>query len=114
LYEVELSINSTQSAKWDRGQSQLVIPNLGTLSLGDMERQISGIDTIYTSTGGFTLAEANFVTIPQNTQNKTDYDLKLVTNFGAAEVYNVELTLRFITPTLGSNEVTDAVVLATP
>ncbi len=114
LYEVELSINSTQSAKWDRGQSELVIPNLGTLSLGDMERQISGIDTIYTSTGGFTLAEANFVTIPQNTQNKTDYDLKLVTNFGAAEAYSVELTLRFITPTLGSDEVTDAVVLATP
>jgi len=113
VYEIEIKINSTQSAKWDRGQSELVIPNMGTLSLGDMERQISGADTIYTTTGGFTLLEANFVTINQNTQNKTDWDLELVTNFGAAEAYQIDLTIRYITPSLGSNEVTDSVILAT-
>lgn len=113
LYEIEIKINSTQSAKWDRGTSEINIPNFGVVSLGDMERQISGPDTIYTSTGGFTLAEANFVTISQNTQNKTDYNFQLVTNFGASESYEVDLTLRFITPPLGSNEVTDQVVLST-
>jgi len=112
IYEVEIKINSTQTAKWDRGQSELSMPN-AVLSLGDMDRQLSGPDTIYTTTGGFTLAEANFITIPQNTQNKTDYDLKLVTNFGAAELYQVTLTLRYITPSLGSDEVADAVLLGT-
>ena len=113
VYEIELKVNSTQTAKWDRGQSELVVPNLGTLSLGDMERQLSGADTIYTTTGGFTLKEANFVTIPQNTQNKTDWDLKFVTNFGATEAYDITLTIRYITPSLGSNEVSDVVVLST-
>jgi len=120
VYELEVKINSTTTAKWDRGSSELVIPNLGTISLGDMERQISGTDTIYTcgksdqcGTSTFTLKDANYVTIPQNTQNKTDWDLEIVTNFGAGEAYQVTLTIRYILPDLGSNEVTDTAVLAT-
>lgn len=120
VYEIELKINSTQTAKWDRGSSELVIPNLDPINLGDMERQISGTDTIYTCTSTencsasvFSLEEANYVTIPQNTQNKTDWDLELVTNFGASEAYEITLTIRYILPDLGSDEVTDTAVLAT-
>lgn len=113
VYEVEISINGTQTAKWDRGSSTLMIPNFGQVNLGDFDQTRSGPDTLYTWTRGFSLESADYVTIAQNTQNKTDWDLKLVTNFGAAEVYDVILTIRFIEADLGSDEVSDTVRLST-
>lgn len=113
VYEVEWSINGTQTAKWDRGSSDLSVPNFGTVNLGDFDQEKTGDTTIYTWTRGFSLEDANYVTIAQNTQNKTDWNLKLVTNFGAAEIYESCLTIRYIEADLGSNEAQDCVVLST-
>ena len=112
-YEYEIKINSTDSAKWDRGQSTLTIPNIGVVALADFVESQDGTNTIYKYTLGFGLNTSNYVTIAQNVQNKTDVDLKLVANFGASENYTVLLTVRTITPSQGSASTNDSVGLTT-
>ncbi len=112
-YEYEVKFNDTNTALWDRGQSTVTIPNLGTISLADFVESSDGTSTIYKHTLGFGLESANYVTIPQNVQNKTDIDLKLVANFGASEEVLATLTVRSVTPAQGSTSVSDAVELST-
>jgi hypothetical protein len=110
-YEYELRFSSIDTALWDRGQSTLTIPNLGTISLAEFSETSDGTDTIYKHTLGFSLETSNYVTVPQNVQNKADIDLKLVTNFGAGENVNATLTVRSITPEQGTDVDFDAVQL---
>ncbi len=112
-YEYEIQINSTNTAKWDRGQSKLILPNVGIVSFADLVESSDGTNTFYKYTLGFGLDTANYVTIPQNVQNKADYDLTLVANFGSAETYLVQWTIRSITDAQGTASVSDTISLAT-
>jgi len=110
-YEYEVRITGDDTSLWDRGQSTLTIPNMGTISLADFAETSNGDDTIYKRTLGFGMENANYVTVPQNVQNKADIDLKLVTNFGAGENVNATLTVRSITPDQGTDTQSDEVQL---
>lgn len=112
-YEYEIGINSTNTAKWDRGSSTLTIPNVGTVSLADFVESQDGTNTTYKYTLGFSLKDANYEVIPQNVQNKTDVDLKLVANFGSSEAYTVTLTVRSITPSQGTASDADTLTIST-
>ncbi len=109
VYEYEIQINGTDTAKWDRGRSILSAPNLGDLSLSDFAESQDGTNTTYKFTLGSTLEKANYVTTPQNGNAVHPIPFKIVTNFASADVFTIQLTLRSMTSAQGTASVSDTV-----
>ena len=68
VYEYTIGIDNEATEKWDRGLSNLDIPNIGTVSLTDFNEQLQTSAVLYRFMIGTTatLDNANYVTTAQN------------------------------------------------
>ena len=113
VYEYEVKVNTTDTARFDRGNTILSIPNIGDISLSDFVESQDGTNTIYKYTLGASLKKANFVTTPQNGNTVHPIPLKYVSNFSVAgQEQLITLTLRSITASQGTSTVLDQIKLS--
>ena len=111
VYEYEVSMNTTVTSLWDRGTTNLQIPNIGSVSLSDFVESQDGTNTIYKYNLGSSLESANYVTTPQNGNSIHPIPLKVSTNFSTNSVLEITLTIRSMTSAQGTTSVNDLVIV---
>ena len=111
VYEYTISIDNASEEKWDRGQTNLDIPNIGLVSLTEFDEQIQTSSILYRFKVGTTatLDNANYVTTAQNGNTVHPIPMKFVTNLAGADDLGVTLTLKSLTPSQGTVSVSDTV-----
>jgi hypothetical protein len=113
VYEYTINVDNENTEKWDRGQSNLDIPNIGMVALTDFDEQLQTSDTLYRFKVGATatLDNANYVTTAQNGNAVHPIAMKFVTNLATADNLAVTLTLKSLTSAQGTVSVSDIVNL---
>jgi len=111
VFEYTVNIDNENTEKWDRGQSNLDIPNVGVVSLSDFDEQLQTSDTLYRWKVGTTatLDNANYVTTAQNGNAVHPIPFRFVTNLASTDTLVVTLTLKSLTPAQGTLSVSDSV-----
>ncbi len=111
VYEYTIGIDTEETQKWDRGLSNLDIPNIGTVSLTDFNEQLQTSAVLYRFMIGTTatLDNANYVTTAQNGNEVHPIPMRFTTNLAGADDLAVTLTLKSITPSQGTVTVADTV-----
>lgn len=112
IFEYEIRINSTESTRWDRGLSNLEIPNIGLVPLTDFDEQLTSSETIYKlNFGTATLDNANYVTTAKNGNTVHPIPFKFVTSLQTSDVISVTLILKSLTASQGTTSVSDVVLV---
>lgn len=111
VYEYTITVDTEETEKWDRGQSNLDIPNIGVVALTDFDEQIQTSSVLYRFKVGTTatLDNANYVTTAQNGNSVHPIPMKFVTNLANADDLAVTLTLKSLTASQGTTSVSDTV-----
>lgn len=111
VYEYTINIDNENTEKWDRGQSNLDIPNIGSVPLTDFDEQIQTSDVLYRFKVGATatLDNANYVTTAQNGNAVHPIPMKFVTNLATSDDLAVTLSLKSLTSAQGTTSVSDTV-----
>ena len=111
VYEYTIGIDNENTEKWDIGQSNLEIPNIGVVALSDFDEQIQTSSVLYRYKIGdsATLDNANYVTTAQNGNAVHPIPMKFVTSLAVADDLAVTLTLKSLTPAQGTTSVADTV-----
>jgi hypothetical protein len=102
--------DDVETEDWDRGQSNLDIPNIGMVSLADFEEFINPNDILYRFKIGerADFANANYVTTGINANNVHPIPFKFVTNYDGGvlgETHDVTLSIKSLDKNGGSNAV---------
>lgn len=113
VYEYTIGIDNANTEKWDRGQSNLDIPNIGVVALSDFDEQLQTSSVLYRYKVGetSTLDNANYVTTAQNGNAVHPIPFKFVTNLATSDMLSVTLTLKSLTSAQGTVSVADTVLV---
>lgn len=111
IYEYTIGMDTASTEKWDRGTSQLDIPNIGVVPLSDFDEQIQTSSVLYRYKVGATstLDNANYVTTAQNGNAVHPIPFKFVTSLAVADDIAVTLSLKSLTSAQGTVSVADTV-----
>ena len=114
IFEIQIGMNQSATERWDRGQSNLDIPNIGVKALTDFDEQIQTSSVLYRYKIGdtATLDNANYLTTAQNGNAVHPIPFRFVTNLQTADVIEVTLTVKSLTPAQGTTSVADVVLVS--
>lgn len=115
IYEIELKINSTSTAKWDRGQSTIDLSQCSGGKLGKLDLQAyaesqDGTNTFYKYTISSTGFDNDIIfKVGKNASNLCLMQARMVWNLATSDVLTTTLSVRYHTAALGSTTISDAV-----
>ena len=113
-FEYQLEFDTDDNNAWDRGRSNLDIPNIGIITLSSFDEQItSGVSTLYRFKVGDTasLDSANYVVSLKNGNEVHTIPAQIVSNFGATSAFNVTLSVNTVDADRSTGSVSDTVLL---
>ncbi len=113
-HEYQLEMDTDDNNAWDRGRSNLDIPNIGIITLSSFDEQItSGVSTLYRYKVGDTasLDSANYVVSLKNGNEVHTIPAQIVTNFGSTTAFNVTLSINTVDADRATGSVSDSVLL---
>ncbi len=113
-FEYQLEFDTDDNNAWDRGRSNLDIPNIGIITLSSFDEQItSGVSTLYRFKIGDTasLDSANYVVSLKNGNEVHTIPAQIVTNFGTTTAFNVTLSVNTVDADRSTGSVSDSVLL---
>ncbi len=113
-HEYQLEMDTDDNNAWDRGRSNLDIPNIGIITLSSFDEQItSGVSVLYRYKVGDTasLDSANYVVSLKNGNEVHTIPAQIVTNFGTTTAFNVTLSVNTVDADRATGSVSDTVLL---
>jgi len=113
-FEYQLEMDTDDNNAWDRGRSNLDIPNIGIITLSSFDEQItSGVSVLYRYKVGETasLDSANYIVSLKNGNEVHTIPAQIVTNFGATTAFNVTLSINTVDADRSTGSVSDPVLL---
>ncbi len=107
--------DDVETEDWNRGQSNLDIPNIGMVSLSDFDEFINPNNILYQFKVGDSsnFANANYVTSAQNGNAVHPIPFKFVTNYDGGvlgETHDITLSIKSLDKNGGSNTVLSDIV----
>ncbi|KKL66992.1 hypothetical protein LCGC14_2139470, partial [marine sediment metagenome] len=106
VYEYTISIDSASEEKWDRGQTNLDIPNIGVKSLTEFDEQLTSSEIVYRfriGEGNADFANSNYVATPQNGNEVIPTALRFVTNLATSDDICVTYNIKSLNENAGTN-----------
>lgn len=129
ISEVDVTVNSTVTSKYDEGLFFVSVPNYGNVYLNQMNKQIVGSTSVYqwkfqggtSTTFGQpnntilvkSLKSANYIVVPAQGGVQYNIPVQVATNFSSGDGLSVTLTVYWLQPSQSETSVSDCVKVVT-